>query len=289
MIFKQYFSYFLLSLILFGLQGCTLIRMGQESAEKVKTSSTHGYQNGIEPDEIRNIKDYIADENDFVILAESSHKTLYKTRNKSNMGRLSILDDLMDYCVDIGGKFKFGKQFGASIASEYDSMDFEFSSIKDDYRKNKLRGYTGWMKCIGSKDDFEINRKGRSPYFQITHKKEQLQGYALQWYIDYYDIEDMDLKTLNIGLYSTTALIQFGAICTYHGGKTFISNRYTKTKPMLLNYYIFQQLNPYSANKPYLLATGELSCTQSKEEKSDFIYDISYSKKYEKLLYKKRQ
>lgn len=263
--------------------------MGQESAEKIKTTSTHGYQNGIQPNEIRNIKDYIVDENDFVIIAESPYKTLYKIRNKSNMGRISVLDDLMEYCVDNGGKFKFGKQFGASIAREYDSMDFEFSNIKDDYRKNKLRGYKGWMRCLGTKDDFEVNRKGRSSYFQISHQKKQLQGYALQWYIDYFNIEDVDLKSLNIGLWSYSALVQFGGLCEYNKGQAFISNRYTKHQFLQVNDYFLQQLNPFTKTKPYLLATGEFRCEKSKEAKANFIYDITYSKKYHKIVYNKRQ
>ncbi|PHR53992.1 MAG: hypothetical protein COA44_14600 [Arcobacter sp.] len=287
--FKKVFSLFLFIIILFSLSSCSLIRMGQESAEKIKTTSTHGYQNGIEPDEIRNIKDYIVDENDFVIIAESPYKTLYKTRNKSNMGRISILDDLMEYCVDNGGKYKFGKQFGASIASEYHSMDFEFSDVKTEYRKNRLRGYKGWMKCLGSKDDFEIDRKGRSSYFQIQHQKKQLQGYALQWYIDYFNIEDLDLKSLNIGVWSYSALVQFGGFCEYNKGKAFISNRYTKDKSILLNDYFLQQLNPFSTAKPYLLATGGFRCEESKQDKENFIYEVTYSKKYRKLLYNKRQ
>lgn len=263
--------------------------MGQESAEKIKTTSTHGYQNGIQPDEIRNIKDYIVNENDFVIIAESPYKTIYKTRNKSNMGRISILDDLMEYCVDNAGDVTFGKQFGASIAREYDSMDFEFSDIKDDYKKNKDRSYTGWMKCLGTQDDFEVTRKGRSDYFQVIHKKEQLQGYALQWYIDYFNIEDLDLKTFNVGLWSYSGLVQFGGFCEYHKGKLSLTNRYTKKKTLSLNNYFLQQLNPYSTNKPYLLATGEVRCEDTKNNKNDFIYDISFSKKYRKLLYTKRQ
>jgi len=288
MTFSRLISLFLFSIILFTFSSCTLIRMGKESAEKIKTTSTHGYQNGIAPDEIRNVKDFIVDENDFVIVAESTFKTLYKTRNKSNMGRLSILDDLMDYCVDNTGYVKFGKQFGASIASEYDSMDFEFSSVKDDYKKNKLRGYQGWMKCLGTEDNFEVHRKGRSAYFQITHEKEQLQGYALQWYIDYFDIEALDLKTLNIGLWSYSALVQFGGFCEYNQGQALISNRYTQNKPFSLNAYFLQQLNPFSSKKPYLLSSGKFECKNSQHQSSDFIYDISYSKKYQKLLYKKR-
>jgi len=218
MTFKKLSSLLLLLTIFFTFSSCTFIRMGEEGMEKIKTSSSHGYPNGIKPDEIRNIKDYIVNENDFVIIAESPYKTLYKTRNKSNMGRMSVLDDLMDYCVDQGGKYKFGKQFGGSIASEYESMDFEFSSVKDEYRKNRLRGYKGWMKCRGGKDEFEVNRKRRSAYFQITHKQVQLQGYALQWYIDYHDIKEMDLKELNIGLWSYSTLVQMGGSLSIQSG-----------------------------------------------------------------------
>ena len=289
MTYTKLLSFFFLTLILLNLHGCTILRMGQESVEKIKTTSSHGYQNGVQPDEIRNIKDYIADENDFVIVAESPFKTLYKIRNKSNMGRISVLDDLMEYCVDAGGKVQFGKQFGASIASEYDSMDFEFSNIKEDYRKYKLRGYSGWMKCSETEDNFEVNRKDRTPYFQIVHEKEQLQGYALQWYIDYFDLEDLDLHSLNVGLWSYSSLVQFGGFCEYHKGKLILSNRYTKKKPLDLNTYFLQQLDPFSSTKPYLLASGEVSCTQSKDAKADFSYDVAFSKKYRKLIYTKRQ
>ena len=289
MTFKLLKHSLLLSLALITITGCTLIRMGKESAEKVKTTSTSGYQNGIKPDEIRNVKDYIVNENDFVIIAENPHKTVYKTRNNSNMGRLSKLDDLMDYCIDIEGKIEFGKQFGASISREYSSMDFEFSSIKSDYKKYKVRGYEGWMKCVDSEDNFEVLRKERSKYFTIFHEKEQLQGYALQWYIDYFDIEDVDIRSLNVGHWSYMSLVQFGGICEYHKGKTYLSNRYTQKKRISLNEYLIQQLNPLTDNKPFLMASGSFECEQSSEGKTDFALDLSYSKKYRKILYTKRQ
>jgi len=263
--------------------------MTKEGVEKIKTTSTHGYQNSIEPDEIRNVKDYIANENDFVIIAENPYKTVYKTRNESNMGRLSILDDLMDYCTDIQGEVQFGKQFLASIKREYSSMEFEFSSIKSDYKKYKLHGYTGWMKCVNSDDNFEVLRKVRTKYFTVLHEKKQLQGYALRWYIDYYDIEDTDIASLNIGPWSYLSLMQFGGICEYNNGKAYLSNRYTKNKRVTLNEYLIQQLNPLTDNKPYLMATGSFECEQSNEGKTDFILELSYSKKYRNILYTKVQ
>jgi len=262
--------------------------MGQEGAEKIKTTSSSGFQNGIKPERIRNIKDYIVNENDFVIIAESTYKTLYKTRNESITGKLSILDDLVDYCTDIKGEVRFGKQFSASMARDYHSIDFEFSNIKKIHRKNRLPGYQGWMKCINSNDNFEIKRKSRTKYFLISHEKEQLQGYSLQWYIDYFDLDSMDLSSLNIGIWSYSTLVQLGGVCEYHKGKPSISNKYTKGEEISLNTYLMQQLDPLSANRGYLLATGLFSCKESKEAKSDFIFDISYSKKYRKLLFTKR-
>ena len=280
-------SLILFTLILFNLSGCSLIRMGQESVEKVKTSTSHGYQNGIEPDSIRNIKDYIVDENDFVIIAEDNYRTLYKARNESNLGRFSRLTDLVDYCEDIKGSVKFGKQFGASLTREYDTIDFEFSSIKSDYRKNRLRGYGGWMKCSDSEDNFEIKRKGSSKYFLITHEKEQLQGYSLRWYIDYFNLDELDLNTQNIGIWSYSTLVQLAGVCQYNGGKVMIFNRYTNKISMDLDSYLLQQLDPLNGKKGYLLASGDFACQDSKTE--DFIFEISYSKKYQKLLYTKRQ
>jgi len=282
-------SIHLLLIILFTLTGCTFIRMGQEGAEKLKTSTTHGYQNGVEPDSIRNIKDYIVDENDFVIIAENSNKTLYKTRNESNLGRLSILTDLVDYCEDIGGKARFGKQFGFSIAKDFDSMDFEFSSIRSEYKKNRIRGYEGWMKCSGSTDDFEVRRKGRSHYFLISHDKEQLQGYSFRWYMDYFNLKDLDLKSLNIGVWSYSALIQFSGVCQLYNGKNTISNRFTNNKDMDIDNYLINQFDPLNPGKGYILASGNLSCTKSDEGKSDYVLDINFSKKYRKLLYTRRQ
>jgi hypothetical protein len=288
MVFKIMQIQFLL-LVLFMFSGCTLIRMGQEGAEKVKTSTTYGYQNGVKPEKIRNVKDYIVDQNDFVIIAETPYQTLYKTRNESNMGRLSILNDLMDYCEEIKGSVKFGNQFTASMATEYDSIDFEFSSIPSDHKKYKDYSYTGWMKCSDTNDNFEIKRKARSKYFLITHEKEQPQGYALQWYIDYFNVEDVDISKQNIGLWSYSSLVQLAGICTYHEGKAFIANRYTKDQKTPLNTYFISQLNPLNDTKGYLLSTGMFSCEQSKEGKADFIFDISYSKKYRKLLFTKRE
>jgi len=288
MIFKIIQIQFLL-LVFFTFSGCTLIRMGQESVEKVKTSTTYGYQNGVKPDKIRNVKDYIVDQNDFVIIAETTYQTLYKTRNESNMGRLSILNDLMEYCQDIKGSVKFGKQFTASMAMEYDSIDFEFSSIRSDHKKYKDYSYAGWMQCLNTNDNFEIQRKSRSKYFLITHEKEQPQGYALQWYIDYLNIEDLDLETQHIGLWSYVSLVQLAGVCAYHEGKAFISNRFSKDKKTPLNTYLISQLDPLNDTKGYLLSTGLFSCEQSREGKADFIFDISYSKKYRKLLFTKRE
>ncbi len=288
MIFKTIQIQFLL-LVFFMFSGCTLIRMGQEGAEKIKTSTTHGYQYGVKPNKIRNVKDYIVDQNDFVIIAETSLQTLYKIRNESNMGRLSVLNDLMDYCEEIKGSVKFGKQFTASMAMEYDSIDFELSSIENDYKKYKDYSYEGWMKCFDTNDNFEIKRKSRSKYFLITHEKEQLQGYALQWYIDYFNIEDLDLGTQNIGLWSYSSLVQLGGVCEYYKGKAFISNRYTKNEKIPLNLYFISQLNPLNDTKGYLLSTGSFSCEQSQAGRADFMFDISYSKKYRKLLFTRRE
>jgi hypothetical protein len=274
-------------LILFSLHGCTLIRMGQEAGQKIKTSTTYGYQNSEKPETIRNVKDYIVDENDFVIIAEDPYKTLYKVRNESNLGKFSMLSDLVNYCEDIEGKVQFGKQFGASIAREFDSIDFEFSSLKDDYRKNQLRGFKGWMKCIDSNDDFEINRKRESKYFLITHKEKQLQGYSLRWYIDYFDLEGLDINTLNLGVWSYSALVQLSGLCLYHGGEVTLSNRYTDNKKVDLDTYFITQLDPLSASKGYLLASGNLTCKNSDKETNNFSFDIDYVEKYRKLVYKR--
>ncbi len=285
---KQLINATLLSLMLLSLNGCTLIRMGQEATQKIKTSTTYGYQNSKKPATIRNIKDYIVDQNDFVILAEDPHRTLYKVRNESNLGKFSMLSDLIDYCEDIGGKVQFGKQFGSSIASEFDSIDFEFSSLKDDYRKNRLYEYKGWMKCIDSTDDFEINRKKRSKYFLITHKEPQLQGYSLRWYMDYFDLEELDINTLNLGVWSYSALVQFSGLCLYNGGTITISNRYTDNKKVDLDTYFLTQLDPFNATKGYLLASGTLQCNNSTQRKGNFSFDIDYVEKYRKLVYKRK-
>lgn len=273
--------------MLFNFNGCTLIRMGQEAGQKIKTSTTYGYQNNQKPDTIRNVKDYIVEENDFVIIAEDSYKTLYKVRNESNLGKFSMLSDLVDYCEDIGGKVQFGKQFGSSIAREFDSIDFEFSSLKSDYRANRLNGYQGWMKCIDSSDDFEVSRKKTSKYFLITHTKRQLQGYSLRWYIDYFDLEELDITTLNLGVWSYSALVQFSGLCLYHGGEITISNRYTDNKEVDLDTYFLTQLDPLSTTKGYLLASGRLQCQNSDQKSHDFSFNIDYVEKYRKLVYKR--
>ncbi len=289
MIFKLLQHSLLLFFILLTFSGCTLIRMGQETSEKIKTSTTYGYQNGVQPDTVRNVKDYIVEENDFVIVAEAPLQTLYKIRNKSSSGKFAMLGDLADYCEDIKGHVQFGKQFGASIASEFDSIDFEFSSLKSDYKQKRLAGYQGWMKCVGTDDDFEVKRKSRSDYFLITHAKEQLQGYSLQWYIDYFDLKELDLATLNLGVWSYSALVQLSGICQYNKGEPLISNKYTDNIEMGLDRYLLNQLDPMNGKKGYILATGQLLCKNSEARKADFVFDISYSNKYQKLIYAKRQ
>ena len=288
MIFNKLTPIVSLFFILFIFNGCTLIRMGQEGVEKLKTSTSYGYQNSIEPDYIRNVKDYIVDENNFVIIAEDPNRTLYKIRNKSNLGKFSMLSALVDYCEDIKGTVQFGKQFGTSIASDFDSMDFEFSSLKGDYRKNRLKGYNGWMKCVNTDDDFEVKRKTRSKYFLITHTKEQLQGYSLRWYMDYYNLKELDLKSLNIGIWSYSALVQLSGACMYNKGKVAISNNFTNNIETDLNTYLLNQLNPLNGKKSYILAVGSLTCKYNDIKKEDFIFNISYSKKYKKLLYAKK-
>jgi len=286
---KTLLSSGLLLTIFFYFTGCTLIRMGQESVEKVKTSTSYGYQNGIKPKRIRNLKDYIVAENDFIIIAESARKTLYKTRNESVLGKFSRLSDLVDYCEDIKGSVQFGKQFGASIASEYDSIDFEFSNIKSQYRLKRLRGYEGWMKCVNSDDDFEVKRKGRSKYFLITHAKEQLQGYSLRWYIDYFDLKNIDIDALNIGIWSYSSMVQLSGLCRHHKGQSSIINTYTNNTETSIDTYLLNRLDPLNASRGYLLASGSLLCKNTKEGRWDYVFDISYSKKYQKLLYTKRQ
>ncbi len=287
--FSKLNTYFLYFILLLTLDGCTLIRMGQEATETMKTATTFGYQNGKRPDKQRNVKDYIVDENEFVILAESPYKTLYKLRVKTVSAKLNMLNDLVDYCEDHDGTVQYGLQYGKSIAREFDSIDFEFSNIKEYYKKGRLTGYKGWMKCINTGDDFEVKRKGETSYFLITHENEQLQGYSLQWYIDYFDLEDIDLNTLNIGLWSYSALVQMGGICILNNGEMYISNRYTQDKEVSLDEYFLQQLDPHGKGKGYLLSSGHISCQNSDNEQTNFIYDIAYSTKYRKILYTRRE
>ncbi len=286
--FKKLPFYLSILIVLILFNGCTLIRMGQEAGETLKTSTTFGYQNGKRHKTQRNVKDYIVDENEFVILAESPYKTLYKLRIKTVSAKLNMLNDLVDYCEDQGGEVQLGLQYGKSIAREFDSIDFEFSTLPEYYKEHRLSGYRGWMKCINTNDDFEIKRKGETSYFMITHANEQLQGYSLQWYIDYFDLEDVDLATLNVGLWSYSALVQMGGICILNGGNPLISNRYTDEKEISLDNYFLQQLDPVSTSKGYLLSAGHISCEQSENGDADFIYDIAYSTKYKKILYTKR-
>jgi len=278
-----------LTLILFTFQGCTLVTLTQETIEKVKTTSTSAYPDGVKPDSIRNIKDYIVNENDFVIVAESPYKTLYKIRNESNMGRLSVLDDLIDYCEDLEGKVQLGKQFTASIVMDFDGSDLEFSAMEGYLKTHRQRGYRGWMKCSETSDDFEVLRKSRTKYFMIAHKNEQLQGYALQWYIDYFDLDDMDLNEFNIGIWSYSALVQFAGVCYYNKGTALINNRYSDNKKMELNAYFLQQANPTSSQKAFFMSQGDFYCENPDMPEKSFELEISYSKKYRKLLYTKRQ
>jgi len=284
--FKQ-FSFTII--LFFFLSGCVLIQMGQESAEKVKTSTTHGYQNGVEPDEIRNFKDFLVDENDVVILAEDSQHTVFKLRNFDLGGKFDMITDPADYCEDKGGTVQYGDQVASFIYTKFDSIDFEFSSAKSDFKKKRKRGYKGWMHCYGTQDDFEILQKGRSQYYMIYHTKEQLQGYSMRWIIDYLSLEDVEPDTKHIGAWDYNAFVNLAGSCVLHKGEAKISNRYTAKKEIDLDTYFLQQLNPKNGKKPYLLAQGTFSCQNSESPKANVIFDITYEKKYRSLIYTKRQ
>lgn len=286
---KKIRQFSLILALLFSLTGCVLIQMGQESAEKVKTSTTHGYQNGIEPDEIRNFKDYLVDENDVVILAEDSTHTIFKLRNYDLGGRLDMITDPADYCEDKGGTVKYGKQVASFIYTKFDSIDFELSSAKSDFKKKRKRGYSGWMTCHGTDDDFEILQKGRSRYFVVYHEKEQLQGYAMRWIIDYLGLQDIEPDSQHIGGWDYNSFVNLAGSCVLHKGKAYISNRYTSKKEMDVNAYFIQQLDPRSSKKPYLLAQGTFSCKNSENPKANVVFDISFEKKYRSLVYTRRQ
>jgi hypothetical protein len=286
---KKIRQFSLIITLLLSLSGCALVQMGQESAEKVKTSTTHGYHNGVEPDKIRNFKDYLVDENDVVILAEDDKHTVFKLRNYDLGGRLDMITDPADYCEEKGGTVQYGKQVASFVYTEFDSIDFEFSSAKSDFKKKRKRSYKGWMRCHGTDDDFEILRSGRSKYFMVYHEKKQLQGYSMRWFIDYLSLEEVDPDTNHIGGWDYNAFVNLAGSCVLHKGKATISNRYTHKKEMDLNAYFIQQLNPRSGKKPYLLAQGKFSCQESENPKANVIFDISYMKKYRSLIYTKRQ
>jgi len=285
---KKSTAYIFYLILPFLFTGCTLVKMGQESAEAVKVASTHGYQNGKEPEKIRNLKDFLVDENEIVILAENAKKTVFRLRDFELGGRLDMISDPADYCESKGGKVIFGKQVASFIYTEFDSIDFEFSSVKSNFKKKRKRGYSGWMKCQGTQDDFEILRKGRSRYFVVEHEKEQLQGYALRWIMDYMALDEVDPATLHVGGWDYVSMVKVAGLCLLSEGKVFIVNRYTKDKKMGLNDYFIQQLNPRDKIKPYLLASGEFICEQSKEKRADAIFDITFAKKYRSLIYTKR-
>ena len=286
---KNFKQFSLIFSLVFSLSGCVLIQMGQESAEKVKTSTTYGYQNGIKPNDIRNFKDYLVDENDVVILAEDKKHTIFRLRNFELGGKLDMITDPADYCEDHGGTVQYGKQVASFIYTKFDSIDFEFSSAKSDFKKKRKRGYKGWMRCNGTQDDFEILQKGRSRYFMVYHEKEQLQGYSMRWIIDYLSLEEVEPDANHIGGWDYNAFVNLAGTCVLHQGKVTISNRYTAKKEMDLDAYFLQQLNPKNGKKAYLLAQGTFSCKNSKEAKANAIFDITYEKKYRSLIYTKRQ
>lgn len=275
--------------LLFSLSGCALIQMGQESAEKVKTSTTYGYQDGVEPDEIRNFKDYLVDENDVVILAEDKKHTVFKLRNYDLGGRLDMITDPADYCEDNGGTVQYGNQVASFIYTKFDSIDFELSSAKSDFKKKRKRGYKGWMRCHGTKDDFEILQKGRSKYYMVYHEKEQLQGYSMRWFIDYLSLEDVEPDDNHIGGWDYHAFVNLAGSCVLHKGEVKILNRYTDKKEMEINAYFIQQLDPRNGKKPYILASGIFSCEKSENPKANVVFDITYAKKYRSLIYTKRE
>jgi len=286
---KKFIQNSILLVLSFYLSGCALIQMGQESAEKIKTSTTHGYQNGIEPEEIRNFKDYLADENDVVILAEDTKHTVFRLRNFDLGGRLDMITDPADYCEDKGGRVRYGDQVASFVYTKFDSIDFELSSAKSDFKKKRKRGYKGWMTCHGTDDDFEILQKGRSRYYTVYHEKEQLQGYSMRWVIDYLDLEDLEPNTKHIGGWDYNAFVNLAGFCILHKGNTKILNRYTAKKEMEINAYLMQQLNPKNRKKAYLLAQGTFSCQDSENPKANVFFDISYEKRYRSLVYTKRQ
>ena len=268
--------------------GCVLLQMAEESKELYRTSTSHGYQNGVKPDTIRNVKDFIADENKFVILAETPHKTLYALQNRSTSGKKAMISDLADYCEDIKGEVIFGTQVGPAISREFSSVELELSSIKSDYKEKRVRSYSWWMKCVNSKDDFEIKRKRGTYRFVINHKKAQELGYQLRWFMDYYNVSALELKTIGQGKWSYASFLQFASLCEYHGGKSLISNQYTDNIPTHINTYLLKQIDPESTEKKYLLGQGEFVCKDTKEGKFDFSFDIKYISKYRSLIYTKK-
>lgn len=286
---EKIIHFYFITTLLFSFYGCSLIKMGQEGAEKIKISNTHGYQNGIEPKKVRNFKDYLVDENDIVILAEDEKHTVFRLRNFDLGGRLDMITDPADYCEDKGGRVQYGDQVASFIYTKFDSIDFEFSSAKRDFKKKRKRGYSGWMRCNGSSDDFEILQKGRSRYYMLYHANKQLQGYSMRWIIDYLNLQESEPNTYHLGKWDYNAFVNLAGSCVLHKGKVTILNRYTHNKEMDLDAYFLQQLNPKNGKKAYLLAQGRLSCKQSQEAKADAIYDITYEKKYGVLVYTKRQ
>jgi len=285
---KTLIRYTILLFFLFIHSGCVLLQMAEDTKELYRTSTSHGYQNGIKPDEIQNVKDFIADENEFVILAETSYQTLYTLQNRSLSGKKSMISDLADYCDDINGKTVYGRQVGAAISREFSSIELELSSIKSDYKKNRVRSYPWWMKCTGSEDDFEVKRKRGTYRFVITHKKEQEQDYQLRWFMDYYNIKEFDLEKQSRGRWLYASFIQFAAYCEYHGGKSYVSNTYTADKAVALNKYLLRQIDPTAKEKGYLLGQGEFICKGTVKNKHDFKLTIDYESQYRGLLYTKQ-
>ncbi len=278
--------YIITLILIFILSGCVLLQMAEDTKELYKTSTSHGYQNSIKPDQIRNVKDFIADENQCVILAETPHKTLYTLQNRSLSGKKAMIRDLADYCDDISGKTVFGLQVGAAISREFSSVELELSGIKSDYKEKMSRGYSGWMRCVGSDDDFEVKRKRGTYNFLITHEKEQESGYQLRWFMDYYDIGSFKIEEHSRGRWLYASFIQFAALCEYHQGESYISNTYTNGNAMRLNEYLFMQIDPNRQGKGYVLGQGEFICRDTVQYRHDFRLAIGFENGYRGLSYK---
>lgn len=231
-------------------------------------------------DKINSFRDYVIQKRsneigNYDVIATTANKTLLELRvfneptsTADATDVLKVLDDAKSYCGAKGGHLIYGDGSISAIENLPTAFSFDYIAYKNDMQKQGSGKFDGFLKCINSQDDYEIEymvdnvdlrrdhmigggyMQTYSRYFLINHQKPQSSDQKTWQNSNKYgnyvknkritEILSIENNTTPWKYEKATGAYKY---CTLNGGIFLVKNQITKNEPMNIGEYLIQRAN----------------------------------------------